>query len=145
MTHSGAQPDGVQALQHILVIDDEERFIRLMAQLLERAEYRASVASNGVEALRLCRQDPPDLAVVDIFMPRTNGLDLIRRFKRDFPSLKIIAMSGGGPIAGRDCLELALEAGANATLRKPVSVAKVLAAVSDVLGAQDIPPPSPHG
>ena len=132
-------------MQHILVIDDEERFIRLMAQLLERAEYRASVALSGVEGLRLCRQDPPDLAVVDIFMPRTNGLDLIRRLKRDFDTVRIIAMSGGGAIAGRDCLELAQEAGADATLRKPVSVAQVLEAISGVLGTGPGSPDSEPG
>ena len=145
MTHRAAHPDGIRTLLHILVIDDEERFTRLMGQLLERADYRASVALSGVEALRVCRQESPDLAVVDIFMPRTNGLDLIRRLKRDFETVKIIAMSGGGTIAGRDCLELAREAGADATLRKPVSVAKVLEAVAEVLGQTPAPPESEQG
>ena len=50
--------------------------------------------------------------MVDIFMPQVNGLDVIRRLKKEKSEIKIVAISGGGTIAGRNCLELAAEAGA---------------------------------
>lgn len=53
-----------------------------------------------------------DLLIVDIFMPRVNGLDVIRRLKKEKSEIKIVAISGGGTIAGRNWLELAAAAGA---------------------------------
>ena len=105
-------------MRHILVIDDEEKFTWLVDQLLTRSDYKVTVASSGIDGLRLYKEEPADLVIVDVFMPRTSGLDVIRRLKRDSPQAKIIAISGGGDIAGRDCLELAAEAGAECTIRK---------------------------
>jgi len=120
-------------VRHILVLDDEEALSDVLAQLLGRGEYRASVATTPREGMRILWDEHVDLLIVDIFMPKVNGLDVIRRLKREKPEIKIIAISGGGTIAGRDCLELAAEAGADVTLRKPLKAASVTSTVRELL------------
>ncbi len=112
-------------MRHILVLDDEERVTQVLALVLSQSDYRTSVATTPRDGMRILREQEVDLLVVDIFMPKVNGLDIIRRLKRELPEVKILAISGGGTIAGRDCLALADEAGADVTLRKPLT-AKVL-------------------
>lgn len=108
-------------MQHILVIDDEERVNKVLALSLAQFDYRTSVATTPRDGLRTLRDEQVDLLIVDIFMPKVSGLDLIRRLKREMPKVKILAISGGGLIAGRDCLELGVEASADDTLRKPLT------------------------
>jgi DNA-binding response OmpR family regulator len=72
-----------------------------------------------------------DLALVDIFMPEIDGLELIQRLRAARPTSKIIAMSGGS--WEWDYLDTAKQLGANCTLKKPFSLQELLAAVSSQL------------
>ena len=119
-------------VRHILVLDDEERITQVLAQVLGQSDYRTSAATTPRDGLRILRQEQVDLLVVDIFMPKVSGLDIIRRLKREMPEVKILAISGGGTIAGRDCLVLADEAGADVTLRKPLTAKAIAAAVGEL-------------
>lgn len=104
----------------LLVADDDADMRQSMKLLLERAGYEVALASNGKGALELQRSRVADVLITDIFMPEIDGLETIERFRREFPKVRIIAMSGGGMRAKGDFyLSTAGVAGADAVLRKP--------------------------
>ncbi|HEX6320676.1 MAG TPA: response regulator [Burkholderiales bacterium] len=104
----------------LLVADDDADMRQSMRLLLERAGHEVGLAQNGAKALELQRTRPADVLITDIFMPESDGLETIERFRREFPGVRIIAMSGGGVrFKGETFLETASIAGADAVLRKP--------------------------
>ena len=103
----------------ILVVDDNPD-IRLTTQaLLQHFGYRVRTAGDGHEALQVQREERAQVLLTDIFMPGTEGLETIALFKREWPEIKVIAMSGGGEYAQRNYLRDAAYVGADATLQKP--------------------------
>ncbi len=121
-------------MKSILVIDDEEQLVKMVCTMLEREGYRVSVAQNGKQGLRLFRQEPVDLVITDIFMPEKEGLETIRELRREFPGIKIIAMSGGMAKAeGFSALPLAEKLGADHTLVKPFRRTELLSLVAECL------------
>lgn len=111
----------------ILVIDDNNDLTQSMKVLLEREGYGVELAPNGIRALELQRARAFDVIITDIFMPDMDGFETIIEFRRDFPSIKIIAMSSGGAHAkATDYLSTASIAGADATLRKPFQIESLL-------------------
>lgn len=67
----------------VLVADDSERVQSLAQRLLESAGYNVIVAADGLEAVRLVREEHPDLVVLDLLMPRMTGFDLLREIRQD--------------------------------------------------------------
>ncbi len=120
-------------MQHIHIIDDEALIRELFRRILETEGYEVSDAADGNEALAMCRKAPPDLIITDLIMPDKEGIETIIEMKRDFPEVKIIAISGGGRITAKEYLELAATFGADMTLTKPISRDELLAAVRTVL------------
>jgi two-component system response regulator (stage 0 sporulation protein F) len=120
----------------ILVIDDEPIIRALLRTVLEGAGHTVTEATNGREALALYRQQPADLVVTDIYMPELNGLDLILELTREFPNVKVIAISGaqGGQASVLNAAKLL---GARQTFLKPFSLEQFLAAVEDELLQRD--------
>ena len=84
-------------------------------------------------AARLYREDPTDLIVTDLIMPHKEGLELITELRRDFPGVRIIAISGGGRLGPEEYLPIARKLGALHTLAKPFDRKDLLEAVEDVL------------
>jgi len=115
----------------ILIIDDEDPLRELCQTALEGAGYRVLTADSGPYGLRLLQHQEVDLALVDIFMPGMDGLEVIQLLHKTRPACKIIAMSGGS--WEWDYLDAAKHLGANDTLRKPFSVQELLDAVSSQL------------
>src|SRR4051812_27181181 len=107
--------------RRILVVDDNEDMRLTMKLLLEHEGYQVELAANGREALDVQRVRPARVLVTDLFMPDADGFETIERFRKEFPEVGIIAMSGGGssPVLRTDHLPVANEIGAHATLRKP--------------------------
>lgn len=112
----------------ILVVDDNADMRLSMKLLLEHEGYEVELAANGREALEVQRARPSRVLVTDLFMPDADGFETIERFRKEFPGVRIIAMSGGGssPVMRTDHLPVANEIGAHATLRKPFSIEKLL-------------------
>ena len=117
----------------ILIIDDEKSVLELLREVLEDAKFNVIEASNGEEGLRLYREKAPDLVITDILMPDREGKETIRELKRDFPEVKIIAMSGGGVIEPDDYLLHAKEFGAAKTIKKPFELSELLKMVNELL------------
>lgn len=120
----------------VLIVDDNEDMLQSMKILLEVASYEVAVASNGARALSLQRERPFDVLITDIFMPEMDGMEIIDQFRREFPAIRIIAMSGGGKrIKGHDYLSDTQNFGVVATLRKPFEPEDLLQTLRRVLSA----------
>lgn len=78
----------------ILLVDDEQELLEMHALLLESAGYRVYKAHSGIEALEVIQQQPVELLLSDIMMPKMNGLELARRIKADYPLVKVQLISG---------------------------------------------------
>jgi len=118
----------------ILIMDDDAQIREMLRQLLERAGYEVAEAPDGRQGIRLYRQAPADLVITDIIMPEKEGLETIRELLRDFPDVKILAISGGGRVLADEYLRLAKQFGAERTLAKPFDQKELLEAVHELVG-----------
>jgi CheY-like chemotaxis protein len=103
----------------ILVADDDALTRAAYRSALERSGYQVFTAQDGEEALHCAGQNPVDLLLLDILMPRKEGLETLIEIKKRFPALTVIAMSAGGSRSETDFLAVAAKFGADGTLRKP--------------------------
>jgi DNA-binding response OmpR family regulator len=126
----GAAFRGGYVVTRVIIVDDDAPVRTTVRDLLEEAGIDVVEAANGSAALRAVRDATPDVVLCDLFMPDVDGFELIRELRRDFPGVRIIAMSGGG-FAGRvDLLSVARHLGAAEILQKPFSRKEILAAVA---------------
>ena len=116
----------------ILIIDDDEMFLRLLTAMLTTAGYEVREATDGKLGLAAYRQYRSDVVITDILMPVGEGLETIRALKELDPNVKIIAMSvtGDGQFG---FLETAVAFGARRILHKPFSREQLLATLADVI------------
>ncbi|MBI5570702.1 MAG: response regulator [Desulfomonile tiedjei] len=120
----------------VLVIDDNEDIRALLRRVLEREGYTVSEASDGIAGTRLYRSKPADVIITDIVMPDQEGIQTIMELLREFPTAKIIAISGGGTaISGETCLQIAQKLGAAYTFTKPLDLSRLLDAVCQLIEA----------
>ena len=103
----------------ILVIDDDEGVADSIAALLRTHGHSVTQVNDGGQALEDIRSSPFDLVITDIIMFGTDGIETIQAIRRLFPSMPVIAMSGGGCGFQPGCLRTARMLGANETLEKP--------------------------
>jgi two-component system, NtrC family, nitrogen regulation response regulator NtrX len=115
----------------ILIVDDEESIRAALGGVLEDEGYRTLFAVDGEEALAVARQEAPDLVLLDIWMPRLDGLETLQRLKELYPELVVIMMSGHGTI---ETAVRSTKLGAYDFIEKPLSLEKVTIAVNNALG-----------
>jgi DNA-binding response OmpR family regulator len=120
-------------MAHILVVDDEELVRTLLEQVLTREGHIVMCAANGDEALRCLREQPTDLMITDLIMPGKEGIETITDARREFPDMKIIAMSGGGRVGPGNYLSLAGKLGADRVFAKPFDHRILVGTVREVL------------
>ncbi|MCZ6680199.1 MAG: response regulator [Candidatus Poribacteria bacterium] len=121
-------------MARILVVDDEEGIRTALCAALEHIGHEVVGAPDGEMGLRLYREKPTDLVILDIFMPEKEGLEAIMELKRDFPDVKIIAISGGGTVVGGwDPLTIAEHLGAVRTFTKPFALKEIIEAVRELV------------
>jgi two-component system alkaline phosphatase synthesis response regulator PhoP len=126
-------------MQTILVVDDEPQILRLVRAYLEEAGFRVVTASDGEQALYVARHEQPDLIVLDILMPKMDGLEFTRRIRqeRDTPIIMLTAR-----VEETDRI-VGLELGADDYVTKPFSPRELVARVRAVLRRTQAPPPPP--
>jgi len=105
--------------QRILLIDDEPALLKA----LEQSGFRVFTARSGREATAKISEHPVDLLITDLNMPDEDGIEIIRRLRKNHPQLKVIAMSG---TFGPNIMTIAQKLGADATLSKPMTAAQLL-------------------
>ena len=114
----------------ILVVDDEVQIVRVVRSYLEQANYQVITASNGQEALFIARGEKPDLVVLDISMPKMDGLEFTRRVRSELPGIAIIMLTAR--VEEMDRI-LGLELGSDDYVTKPFSPRELVSRVRAVL------------
>jgi two-component system response regulator VicR len=113
----------------ILIVDDEPPIVDMLAYNLQRANYEVLIARDGQEALDKARREQPDLIILDLMLPKIDGLEVCRalRRERDVPIIMLTARdSEVDRVVG-------LELGADDYVVKPFSVRELVARVKNVL------------
>ena len=117
----------------ILLIDDNGDTRGMLSLMLSVEGYRVTAVADSASAFNILQSEEFDLVLTDILMPDIDGLELIRRIRKDYPDLKIVAMSAGGRIGPEEYLKIATRLGAVAVLRKPFTQQEMLASIRSAL------------
>jgi len=104
---------------HILVVDDESDVRDLLRKFLTRRGYQVDTASDGMAAIEAIRDNHPDIVLLDIRLPKVDGLSVLKRLRDDADDVAIITMSG---IADEDTARQSLELGAADFITKPFNL-----------------------
>jgi two-component system response regulator CpxR len=103
----------------VLLVDDESQFVEALAERLQLRGFEAFIANDGPAALDLLEKDRLKVVVLDLRMPEMDGLEVLQRIKKKWPTTQVIVATGHGDEQDRrKCLEL----GAFAFLSKPVNI-----------------------
>jgi len=125
------------AAKEILVVDDEVGIRELLSEILFDEGYRVHLAENAIQARDFRNRQVPDLVLLDIWMPDTDGVSLLKEWVRqNLLTMPVIMMSGHGTI------ETALEAtriGAVDFLEKPIALQKLLDTVAKAIRQGEMP------
>jgi len=121
-------------MARILVVDDEDLILKALRRILEAEDHDVTTASNGSEAWGHLSNGGFELIITDLFMPETDGIELITRLHEVQDGPPVIAMSGGGRVVkNTDALSDAAVLGADHVLEKPFTPDGVRAAVAAAL------------
>ena len=111
--------------KHILVVDDDPAILRLLSTNLKARGYGVTTATNGEESLEAVQKDFVDLIILDIMMPKVDGVEVCRRI-REWSDVPIIILSARGDEKDKvKCLDL----GADDYLTKPFGIAELMARI----------------
>ncbi|HEY8758538.1 MAG TPA: response regulator transcription factor [Candidatus Limnocylindria bacterium] len=125
-------------MKTILVVDDEPKIVELARDYLEHAGFAVVSAFDGSEALTRARTDVPDLIVLDLGLPKLDGLDVARALRRD-SNVPIVILSGRSDETDK---LVGLELGADDYVTKPFSPKELVARVRAVLRRIERPAPA---
>jgi len=131
-TTEKVRAENVKFMARILIVEDDPALREVLQLTLGRAGHAVLAAADGREAAALYRTKPLDLVVTDIYMPNTDGLEVLIDLRAHHPTLKIIAISG--QIVRGNMLPVAASLGASRTLAKPFQPHELINAVNEVLG-----------
>jgi two-component system response regulator CpxR len=108
-----------EAPSKVLLVDDEREFVQTLSERLLLRDMGSAVAYDGESALRLVKEDEPEVMILDLKMPGIDGIEVLRRVKETNPEIEVIILTGHGSDADREtCMKL----GAFAYLHKPVNI-----------------------
>ena len=127
--------------EHILVVDDEEDILELVEFSLRRESFEVSTATTGEQALKMAREEEPDLMVLDLMLPGVDGLEVCRQLKADNDTSHqpIVMLTAKG---SEDDIVTGLELGADDYVTKPFSPRVLVARIKAVLRRQSEPEPT---
>jgi DNA-binding NtrC family response regulator len=117
--------------QHILIVDDEADIRDLLSQALNARGYRITSAASVAEALRSCKQDPPDMIISDLQLENSDGLQMIAEMKATLPDKPVMLLTG--VLFDQEVVSKVLESKVACYLAKTSSLAQILEAVRQLL------------
>jgi DNA-binding response OmpR family regulator len=123
----------VEARPYVVVAEDDEDILQLVAELLEEEGYEIARAADGEEALELISARRPDLALLDVRMPKVDGFEVSRRIRasadtREVPVILLTALAREQDVAR------GIEAGATDYVKKPFSPDELVSRIETILG-----------
>ena len=121
----------------VLLVDDEESVQKLLTYPLEREGYRVVQARDGEEALVRFGEEPVDLVILDLMLPRLDGLAVCRRLREERSAVPIIMLTARGDEGDK---VLGLELGADDYITKPFSIREFMSRVRALLRRAQLPP-----
>lgn len=121
----------------ILVVDDESRIVHILEFNLTKQGYKVRTASNGLEALASVMEEKPHLIILDVMMPKMDGLEACRQLKsqeitKDIP---VFLLTAQGQEIDRDA---GSECGAQAYITKPFSPKQLMKRIRDALDGSEV-------
>ncbi len=123
-----------QEKESILIVEDEDLVQELLVRFLTLRGYKVRAANKGREALEMIRQDPPQIVLLDIFLPDMNGVEVVRELRSSGYDGGIIALTG---CQSEELLQDAWDLGLQEVLNKPVDLDRLLMAIQLVLVMQE--------
>jgi CheY-like chemotaxis protein len=120
----------------VLIVEDEKELREMLKISLIRRKLTVLEADNGKDAIIHFKPSITDLVVTDLLMPEEDGLKVIMKLRELKPSIKIIAISGGGKAGPGSYLNLAKALGANAIYSKPFSINDLIAKIEELLNIE---------
>jgi CheY-like chemotaxis protein/anti-sigma regulatory factor (Ser/Thr protein kinase) len=124
-------------MSRILVVDDDRTTRHVLSKVLTSAGFTTSMAKDGVEALKVLRSRRFDLLLLDVWMPRMNGLDLLAQLRKRKSRPRVVVMTSDD---APETLLKAVREQAFKYVHKPVESPELLRTVRDALEAPDVPP-----
>jgi len=110
----------------ILVVEDEPRILAFVARGLEAEGFAVDAAGDGAEALEQARRSRPDFVVLDLLLPRLDGLTVLRELKRERPDLPVLVLSARSDLPTK---LRGFELGASDYLAKPFAIDELIARI----------------
>jgi DNA-binding NtrC family response regulator len=112
----------------ILLVDDEEEFVKTLAERIQMRDLGSEIALDGEHALKIVDGQAPDVMVLDLKMPGIDGMEVLRRVKKAYPSVQVIILTGHG--SEKDERE-ARRLGAFEYLQKPADIEKLVQTIKE--------------
>jgi len=107
----------------VLLVDDEEEFVKALSERLQMRDMSSDTALNGEQALKYVDEQEPDVMVLDLKMPGIDGMEVLRRVRKAYPQVQVIMLTGHGTEKDEEEAKLL---GAFAYLQKPVNLDKLM-------------------
>ena len=117
--------------QRILVVDDEPQIREMLSMYFSRHGYDTATAGDSAETLRLVKESPVDVVVLDISLADEDGLKLLEQLKKFQPGLRVIMLTGMGFV--EDLLQEAQQKGADGYVSKVLPLDELLLAIQRIL------------
>ena len=123
--------------ERILVIDDETNIVNSLKEILSDEGYDVLITEDGLNALDIIQSDPPDLLLLDVWLPGMDGIEVLKTVKTYHPEIEVLVMSGHGTI---DTAVKATKLGAFDFIEKPFSMDSLTQSVKSALGLKKTRP-----
>lgn len=120
----------------ILIVEDDEDMLEILAAVLQREGYLAMKAESGRKALDIAKKDEPDLVILDLKLPDCDGIHVLRDLKAGDPDIMVIILTGYG---SQEAVRSAMEMGAIDFLTKPLDDHELSSMVREALQYRYVP------
>ena len=113
---------------NLLIVDDEEQFLKSMTKRLEVRDFHVIAVDRGEKAIEIARSQPVDVALVDLRMPGINGEQTLEALKKEHPWMEVVILTGHGSIdSAVECTKI----GAYSYLQKPCELDRLLLVLAE--------------
>ncbi|HPD80980.1 MAG TPA: sigma-54 dependent transcriptional regulator [Spirochaetales bacterium] len=122
-------------MKSILVIDDEPGIRNTVKDILEDEKYTVFLAEDAIIGLEILKKETIDLVILDVWLPRMGGIEMLKEIRANWPVLETIVISGHATI---DMAITAIKLGAFDFIEKPLSIEKILTAVRNAFQVKEL-------